>query len=838
MTAGHHEPPSIGGDRTAVVFEELLSLADDARAARIADIACTDRPLADLLARLVSSAARLNTPTHVLTDLASGVHALQSITPREGDVLGDFTLVRCIGAGGMGEVWIADQNSPVRSVALKIIDTRMRRLSLLASAREREALAAIRHPAIATIYAAGESGGVAWIAMELVDEARDLVSAARELPLAARISLIADIADAVAHAHAAGFIHRDLKPSNVLVGRDGKPKIIDFGIASSGGSASDPLARLGTPAYLAPEALGAADGSSGLGIGVVDARADVRALGILLHQCVHGTLPRALTEGTPSEILARLATVRFEPPADAPRETRGDLAAIIRRATAIDPRDRYRTVAALADDLRAFLARRPVVAAPRGAIARAWLAMRRHPLVAGAITAAAVALIAATIAGLWSAHRAQQATIQANALADDISGIFGTFIDVVLPRGLPPDYARTKTIEDYMRDRVTALETLAASTLAPDGLRSVEETASVLQFACIAFGMPHEARRCAIARELAVARLEDPRGGVPLGRHYDSALARLAIEPSDPAALATVEAIVPQMVAEHDLVSSTALFRVASVDHLGSIVLSSAVAESVLRANPRDPELVIMAVSRIYLATLSRLARPDPVDADVERSFARANELVRGLVEGDDHALRSRATDVARSADFQFARGLVVVRAPSCIPAFIECARLGAPPGRLGAMETIGLRLLRAGHVDAWSAVLAEIDRQRLALSPAAALPIERARAELVLLQSTDTTTAGRERAIGEARRILAAVAVLPITHTVGEVYDQLAVFERHSHLATETGDIDAVLRDVERVKSLAVEARARGDAWAASRYDDTAGQLADMLEVGNWETK
>ena len=72
----------------------------------------------------------------------------------------------------------------------------------------------------------------------------------------------------------------------------------------------------------------------------------------------------------------------------------------------------------------------------------------------------------------------------------------------------------------------------------------------------------------------------------------------------------------------------------------------------------------------------------------------------------------------------------------------------------------------------------------------------------------------------------------------MGEVYDQLAVFERHSHFATETGDIDAVLRDIERVKSLAVAARSRGDAWAASRYDDTAGQLADMLEVGNWETK
>ena len=838
MTTGRDEPPPIGGNRTAVVFEELLGLADDARAARIAAIASTDRTLADLLARLVGSAARLNTPTQVLTDIASGVHAREPIETREGDVLGDFTLVRRIGAGGMGEVWIAEQNSPARRVALKIIDTRMRRLSLLASAREREALAAIRHPAIATIYAAGESGGAAWIAMELVDEARDLVSAARELRLAARIALIADIADAVAHAHAAGFIHRDLKPSNVLVGRDGKPKVIDFGIASSGSEASDPLARLGTPAYLAPEALGPPDGAPGLGVGIVDARADVRALGILLHQCVHGELPRALTDGTPSEILTRLATVRFEPPADAPRETRGDLAAIIRRATAVDPRDRYRTVAALADDLRAFLARRPVVAAPRGAIARAWLAMRRHPLVAGAVTASAVALIAATLAGLWSAHRARQATDQANALADDISGIFGTFIDVVLPRGLPPDYARTKTIEDYMRDRVAALESLAASTLAPDGLRSVEETASVLQFACIAFGMPQEARRCAIARQFAAARLEDPRGGVPLGRHYDDALARLAIDPSDPAALAAIETIVPQMVAQHDLVSSTALFRVASVDHLGSIVLSTEVAESILRANPRDQELVITAASRIYLATLNRLGRPDSVDADVERSLARANELVRGLIEGDDRALRLRAADVARSVDFQFARILAVVHAPSIIPAFVECARLGAPPGRLGAMETIGLRLLRAGHVDAWSAVLAEIDRRDLALSPAAALPVERARAELVLLKSTDTTTEGRERAIGEARRILAAVGALPISHTVGEIYDQLAVFERHSHLATETGDIDAVLRDIERVNSLAVAARSRGDEWAASRYDDCAGQLADMLEVGNWETK
>ena len=838
MNTDREEAASGGGDRTVVLFNELLGLQSDARSARLSQIASREPVLAELLVKLVASASRTTASTEILTDLSSAARSPEPLALHEGDALGDFTLVRRIGAGGMGEVWIADQRNPARRVALKVIDTRTRRLSLLASTRERDALAAIRHPAIATIHAAGESAGVAWIAMELVEDARDLVTATKDLPLAARIKLIADIADAVAHAHAVGFIHRDLKPSNVLVGKDGRPKVIDFGIASIDGSVADPLARLGTPAYLAPESLPNPEEPAPSGCGAVDARADVRALGVLLHQCVHGELPRELTEGSPADILAGLATARFEPPATAPRETRGDLAAIVRRATAVDPSARYRTVAALADDLRAFLARRPVAAAPRGAPARAWLAMRRHPLAAAATTAAALALIVATVTSLWSAHRARQATIQANALADDISGIFGTFIDVVLPRGLPPDYARTKTIEDYMRDRVTTLESLAAKPLTPDGLKSLEETASVLQYACTAFGLTEDARRCAIARGFAAVRLDDPRGGVALGRHYDDALSRLAIDSHDPAALAAVETLVPEMIAQHDMVSATALFRVASVDHLDSLALSRSVAESVIRSNPRNRDLIIAASSRIYLATINRLAWFEPVDAEAARSLARSNELIRGLVEGDDAAMRERARGVARTSDFQFARMLAVARAPSLIPELVDCAWLGAPPGRLGAMETIGLRLLRTGDKDAWRAVLAEIDRRGFALDTAARLPIERARAELVLLDSTDSTTAGRERAIAEARRILAAATMLPVTDNASEIYDQLAVFERHSHLATETGDIDAVLRDIERLKSLATQARARGEGWASSRYEDTARQLADMLEVGNWETE
>ena len=837
------DPTARSGQHTADLFDEILALAPNEQVQRLDAIARHDSSLASLLARLIGAAARANTSTTVLTDITSTTHAMPPLTLAEGDVLGDFTLRHRIGLGGMGEVWIAEQRSPTRRVALKVIDTRARRLSYLASTREREALAAIRHPAIATIHAAGETHGVAWIAMELVEDARDLVTAASALPLVARIALLADVADGVAHAHAVGFIHRDRKPSNVLVGKDGRPKVIDFGIALAEGAHTDPLSRLGTPAYLAPEALAHPDATRAETPHIIDARADVRALGVLLYQCVHETLPRELTEGSPTELLARLATVRFEPPANAPRETRGDLAAIVRKATAADPASRYPTVAAFADDLRAFLARRPVRAAPRRAPARIWLAMRRHPFAASVIALSIAALLFATAASMWSAHRARQATMQANALATDISGIFGTFIDVVLPRNLPPDYAGSKTIQDYMRDRVIELEKLAGTFLTPHQLKSLEETASVLQYACTALGMTQEARRCAIARALAAVRVEDPRGAVPLNRHFDDAIARLAIDSDDPAALEALETLIPQMIAEHDIVSTAALFRVASVDHLGDILLSSKVAESILRSDPSSPELVITAVSRVYLATLNTIGRREPLDPARVAAFARANERTRTLVDGSNPAMRTQAMGVARSLDFHFARMLAVTRAPTLVSEFVNCAQLGSMPGRLGTMETIGLRLLRVGEVETWRAVLAEIDRRDLALSTAARLPIERARAELVLLDARDATLLDRERAIAEARRILLLAAALPLSEhagafDAGEVYDRIAVFERQSQLAAKTGDIDAILADIARLTTLASTARARSDTWAASRYDDTARQLADMLEVGNWETQ
>jgi len=841
-------PPDRNAGRTVELFGELVDLPVDARRARLAEVACGDGALALTLAQLLVAFEENRTPTANLTDLFAALgDAADAPEPAAGDTLGGFELVSKLGEGGMGEVWIATQSSPSRRVALKLVRARSRGLAVLAGVREREALAAVRHPGIATIFAAGEERGIAWIAMELVDDAQDLVTAARGLPLRDRIALVADVADALAHAHASGFIHRDIKPSNVLVGSDGRPKVIDFGIATASGAEGDPLAYLGTPAYLAPESVDRACPSASVDAGnrprlsrarAVDARADVRALGILLHQCVHGRLPEDLAQGSPAEVLARLASARITPPADAAPQTRGDLAAIVRHATAADPAARYPTMSAFAEDLRAFLARRPLRAAPRGASGRAFLAMRRHPFAAGALALAVLALFAATVTSLWYAHRAQRAAEQANLFASDIESIYMTFREVVLPSGLAAEDVRAKTVAEHMRDRVARLEELSAHFATPGHLRGLEETASSLQYACIALGLAEEARRCAIAREFAAVRLGDRAGGAPLGRLYDEALSRLAIEPDDPAAIASVESILPRMMAEHDIVSSAALFRIASADHLGSIVLSRRVAEGILRTNPRDPDVVQSAASRLYLVAIDAIARWEPLDAALASAVDRANSLLRMLVDGNDPVVRAQAKLVAASVDFHFARMLAVARTPELIPQFVEVARLGAPVGRLGAMETIGLRLLRAGEFEAWRAVLSEIDRPEVELETAAALPIERARAELVLLDASADLLSAPEQSIARARGILHAASLRPPSNGTGEIFDRLAVFERLGQLALETGDVDAVLADVARLRMLAATAEADGDPWAAERYAATASQLADMLEVGNWVTE
>ncbi|HRJ11273.1 MAG TPA: serine/threonine-protein kinase, partial [Prosthecobacter sp.] len=315
-----------------------------------------------------------------------------------GDVIGRYTLVEKLGEGGFGSVWRAEQERPVRrEVALKIIKLGMDTREVIARFEvERQALAVMEHPGIAKVFDAGATvSGRPFFVMELV-RGTPLTQFCEEaaMPLPERLELFIQVCQAVQHAHQKGVIHRDLKPSNILVtGADGRPlpKVIDFGIAKA--AAGTPLTDntlvtradrlMGTPAYMSPE-----QSETGMDL---DTRTDIYSLGVLLYELLTGQVPFAAgpdgksTRGRdpqrPStrirsftaEQMRRLAAGRGT---DGPRligQVKGDLDWIAMKALEADRARRYDSANALAEDLRAFLERRPVQARPP----TAWYLARR-----------------------------------------------------------------------------------------------------------------------------------------------------------------------------------------------------------------------------------------------------------------------------------------------------------------------------------------------------------------------------------------------------------------------------------------------------------------------------
>ena len=214
-----------------------------------------------------------------------------------GTFIGPYRLERQLGAGGMGQVWLAEQTEPVkRQVALKLIragfydvQTLQRFLS------ERQSLALMNHPAIAKVFDAGSAGaGQPYLAMEYVDgQAITTYCEERRLSVSDRLKLFLQVCEGVQHAHQKAIIHRDLKPANILVvDVDGKPtpRIIDFGLAKSATPTNDGTLFtqvghfLGTPGYMSPE-------QADPGMSDVDTRTDVYSLGVVLYQLLTGHTP-------------------------------------------------------------------------------------------------------------------------------------------------------------------------------------------------------------------------------------------------------------------------------------------------------------------------------------------------------------------------------------------------------------------------------------------------------------------------------------------------------------------------------------------------------------------
>ena len=339
-----------------------------------------------------------------------------------GTDLGGVTIVRLIAAGGMGRVYEAVQAAPQRPVAVKLMrDGLVSAAGLRRFEREANVLARLQHPHIAQIYSLGTfvRRGLAapFFVMELVADALPITQYAMEQGLSVRdrVELLRPVCAAVFHGHLSGVIHRDLKPGNILVGDDGRPKVIDFGIAraTDDGLAPESAAvqtaageLLGTLHYMSPEQLGAmvAAGSAS-GPPAIDARTDVYALGLVLQELLggekslgHGGLldtPRFLQERRDRGLVAVAAACRRDRGVKAADGK--SLAAIVGKCLEELPAARYQSAADLLADLDRWLADEPTLARPPAWHEAAWRWARRYRAAAAAAAGIAATLVVAVI---------------------------------------------------------------------------------------------------------------------------------------------------------------------------------------------------------------------------------------------------------------------------------------------------------------------------------------------------------------------------------------------------------------------------------------------------------
>jgi serine/threonine protein kinase len=381
----------------------------------------------------VLSLCQFDQPDGRLTDcIAEAAAAVLQLdrAPGAGDRYGSYRLVRVLGSGGMGTVFLAERvdGELDHKVAIKVVrGTREGSAHLERFLRERQILASLNHPGIARLLDAGHTAaGQPYLVMEYVD-GLPLDEFAANLDLRGRLNLVLQVCAALAYAHRNLVIHRDLKPSNILVDRAGQVKLLDFGIARIVGpeqAARGVTERLLTPDYASPEQIR----------GEVQTTAtDVYSLGVVLFRLLTGRSPNEPAEkaGTPVETI--ICSI------DAPAASRAnpavprDLDFVMARALRKEPELRYPSMDALAEDIRAFLEFRPIRARSGSAWYRTRRMLRRHWIPASAVGAA----MAFLTVGIYIAnrqreiaqHRFSQLRQLANTLIsldDDLSPLQGS----------------------------------------------------------------------------------------------------------------------------------------------------------------------------------------------------------------------------------------------------------------------------------------------------------------------------------------------------------------------------------------------------------------------------
>ena len=400
-------------DGDQVLFDEVASLfaADDA---------------ADSTARAWEAPA-----TELLAEAMS-----ETGDPWIGQPLGPFVIERLLGQGGMGKVYLARRATDefVQRAAVKLVRTGPGRDEVLARfAYERATLARLEHPGIARLLDGGATeAGTPWLAMEYVEgRTLDAWSRARTMDVDERLALALHVCDAVSYAHANLVIHRDLKPSNVMVDDEGRPHLLDFGVARMLDADDSMRLTVGgaapmTPAYASPEQV------RGEAVGVAS---DVYALGVLIYELLVGRLPYRLEQETsvavewavchqdpqrPSVATASVAPTgtRRSTGSRHARRLAGDLDNILLKALEKDPARRYESVAALADGLRRHREGLPVGARNQTVFYRAAKLVRRHRAASAVALVLVLVLAGAALQWLDSVRRDQEQLDQIFRLSD------------------------------------------------------------------------------------------------------------------------------------------------------------------------------------------------------------------------------------------------------------------------------------------------------------------------------------------------------------------------------------------------------------------------------------